>query len=298
MVGDCFMIEASKIKELSLGKKIRQFRIDKKITQQELVGDFITRNMLSQIENDIATPSIKTLQYIAEHLEVPLSFLMINEHDDEYNKNYEYDDDETIRLKAKQIFFEGDYLKFIEIADNNPQIIEENKESAMILGLACLEAASESFLKGETAKCLEYCRKAEGCVDVLDGLATGKNIKKQAELYKFLCQPILTEDGEEFKPAKINNINADNFLSKTFDENGFCRYNIIEAYRALKREEPQEALNYLREVEAFVENFAFHPYKKELYKLFEMAYVKTEDYKNAHLYSSKILTLYSGQGKK
>ena len=287
------MIEASKIKDLSLGKKIRQLRIDKKITQQELVGDFITRNMLSQIENDIATPSIKTLQYIAEHLEVPLSFLMVGEHDDEYNKNYEYDDDETIRVKARQIFFDGDYLKYIEIAENNPSITEGSKEAAMLLGLSCTAAASEFFISGKTIKCIEYCKKALNCVYIMGDLPAAKQIKKQTELYMFLCQPILTESGEEYRPAKIDAINSDNFISRTFDENGWCRQNIISAHRALKNNDPQEALKYLREAEEFVENFDRHPYKKELYKLFEQAYVRIEDYKNAHLYSSKILSIYS-----
>ena len=291
------MVEANKIKELSLGRKIRQIRIDKKITQQELVGDFITRNMLSQIENDIATPSIKTLQYIADHLEVPLSFLMVGEHDEEFNKNYEYDDDETIRAKARQLFFAGEYLKYIEIYDNNPQIIEDSKETVMLLGLACMELAAESFLSGKTEKCLEYCRKADGSTYALGRFSMGKQIKKQAELYGFLCQPILTDGGEEYKTPKTSVINSENFINRTFDENGVCRNNIILAHRALKRDEPHEALKYLLEAEEFAENFDKHPYKKELYKLFEQAYVKTEDYKNAHLYSSKILDLYSGQGK-
>ena len=287
------MVEANKIKDLSLGKKIRQIRIDRKITQQELVGDFITRNMLSQIENDIATPSIKTLQYIADHLEVPLSFLMVGEHDEEYNKNYEYDDDETIRVKARQIFFEGDYLKYIEIAENNPQITDGSREAAMLLGLACMTAASESFLDGKTNKCIEYCKKAVSCVYIMGDFPAGKQIKKQTELYMFLCQPILTDSGEEYKTAKLDAINSDNFISRTFDENGWCRQNIISAHRALKNDNPQEALKYLREAEEFADNFDRHPYKKELYKLFEQAYVKIEDYKNAHLYSSKILSIYS-----
>jgi transcriptional regulator with XRE-family HTH domain len=291
------MGDASKIKELSLGKKIKQIRIEKKITQQELVGDFITRNMLSQIENDIATPSIKTLQFLADSLEVPLSFLMVGEHDDEYNKNFEFDDIDTIKNKARNTFFVGEYLKYIEITDNNPEMVDD-KEVAMLLGLSCLEAASESFLKNDTDKCLEYCKKAEGCVFTLGGLAAGKPIRRQAELYRFLCQPILTDDGEENTSPKLSNLTSDNFIIKTYDENGICRHNIIAAHRALKRNEPQEALKYLRESEIYADNFARHPYKKELYKLFEMAYVKIEDYKNAHLYTTKLLSLYSEQVKK
>ena len=294
------MEDASKIKELSLGKKIRQLRIERKITQQELVGDFITRNMLSQIENDVATPSIKTLQYIADNLEVPLSFLMIGEHDAEYNKNYEFDDVETISIKARQVYFDGNHQKYIEICENNPDVINNNKENAMLLSFAYLETASEYFVNGEKNKCIDYCKKAENCVNISGELYQNKQIKRQAELYRFLCQPVLTEDGEEYKPLKMtnaNNINSDNFISRTYDENGVCRYNIIAAQRALSAENTTEALKYLREIETAIEDFDNHPYKKDLYKLYEIYYVKTEDYKNAHLYSSKILSLYSEQKK-
>jgi transcriptional regulator with XRE-family HTH domain len=291
------MGDVSNIKELSLGKKIRQIRIEKKITQQELVGDFITRNMLSQIENDIASPSIKTLQQIAESLEVPLSFLMVGEHDEEFNKNYEFDDIETISVKAKKIYFEGDYQKYIDIAENNPQITE-NKENAMIFGIACLDAALESFIGGDKSKCLDYCKKSESCLNNLGELSAAKQIRRQTELYKFLCQPVLTENGKEFKSAKSGSVNSDNFIKKTFDENGICRQNIIEAYRALDENKTQEALNCLREAEAYLESFPKHPYKKDLYKLFEMVFVKTEGYKNAHLYSSKILEMYADKNKK
>ena len=291
------MESAKSIKDLSLGKKIRQIRIDKKITQQELVGDFITRNMLSQIENDVASPSIRTLQHIAESLEVPLSFLMVGEHDEEFNRNYEFDDTETIGMKAKKLYFDGDYQKYIEVADNNPEIIETNRENAMIFGLACLDAAQECFVGGERGRCLEYCQKSESCLAVLGELSVGRQIGRQVELYKFLCQPLFAEDGEEYRPAKPGGLNSDNFAKKTFDENGMCRQNMLAAHRALKADDTQKALSYLREAEAYLETLPRHPYKKDLYKLFERVFVKTEDYKNAHLYTSKILELYAGQNK-
>ncbi len=53
---------------MTLGQRIREARLDKRLTQQELVGEYITRNMLSKIENDSATPSVRTLEYLAERL--------------------------------------------------------------------------------------------------------------------------------------------------------------------------------------------------------------------------------------
>lgn len=64
-----------------LGRRIKEARIKKKMTQAELVGDFITRNMLSQIENGNAMPSVQTLEYLAERLDLPVASLVPEEGD-------------------------------------------------------------------------------------------------------------------------------------------------------------------------------------------------------------------------
>ncbi|PFQ29293.1 helix-turn-helix domain-containing protein [Bacillus cereus] len=60
----------------TLGEKIKTLRKEKKLTQTDLAGSELTKSMLSQIENGKATPSMKTLQYIAEKLECEMSFLL------------------------------------------------------------------------------------------------------------------------------------------------------------------------------------------------------------------------------
>ena len=47
---------------MTLGEKIRQVRLERGLTQEQLAGDRITRNQLSQIENDLAQPSMRTLE--------------------------------------------------------------------------------------------------------------------------------------------------------------------------------------------------------------------------------------------
>ncbi|MDA2036576.1 helix-turn-helix transcriptional regulator [Bacillus cereus] len=73
----------------TLGEKIKALRKEKKLTQTELAGSELTKSMLSQIENGKATPSMKTLQYIAEKLGCETSFLL------------EEDDDEIVELIQK-----------------------------------------------------------------------------------------------------------------------------------------------------------------------------------------------------
>lgn len=64
---------------MTLGEKIRQARSDAGLTQRQLCGEEITRNMLSQIEHDTAKPSMKTLRYLAGQLNKPVSYFLEEE---------------------------------------------------------------------------------------------------------------------------------------------------------------------------------------------------------------------------
>ncbi|MPM31888.1 hypothetical protein SDC9_78445 [bioreactor metagenome] len=61
---------------MTLGQKIKDARLARGMTQKEVVGDFITRNMLSKIENDSATPSVRTLERLAAALELPTCYFL------------------------------------------------------------------------------------------------------------------------------------------------------------------------------------------------------------------------------
>ena len=58
---------------MTLGQKIKKIRVDKKLTQASLCNGKITRNMLSEIECDKASPSLATLKYIAQRLDVSIA---------------------------------------------------------------------------------------------------------------------------------------------------------------------------------------------------------------------------------
>ncbi|UKS61892.1 transcriptional regulator [Bacillus toyonensis] len=89
----------------TLGAKIKTLRKEKKLTQTDLAGSELTKSMLSQIENGKATPSMKTLQYIAEKLGCETSFLL------------EDDDVETIELiqQMEQLIKANKYDEVYEI---------------------------------------------------------------------------------------------------------------------------------------------------------------------------------------
>jgi transcriptional regulator with XRE-family HTH domain len=66
------------LNNIELGKRLKEARLHKKMTQSDVVGTFITRNMLSQIESGVASPSLRTLEYLANTLDLPMHYL-INE---------------------------------------------------------------------------------------------------------------------------------------------------------------------------------------------------------------------------
>ena len=59
---------------MTLGERIKAARISAGLSQSELAGEQITRNMLSAIEADKATPSLATLNHIASSLSLPMTY--------------------------------------------------------------------------------------------------------------------------------------------------------------------------------------------------------------------------------
>ena len=63
---------------MALGERIRQARLEMGLSQRQLCGDTITRNMLSLIENGSAKPSMDTLCVLAARLEKPVSYFLVS----------------------------------------------------------------------------------------------------------------------------------------------------------------------------------------------------------------------------
>ena len=61
---------------MTIGEKLRQARLEMGLSQRQLCGEVVTRNMLSLIENGSAKPSMKTLQYLASQLGKSVSYFL------------------------------------------------------------------------------------------------------------------------------------------------------------------------------------------------------------------------------
>lgn len=144
---------------VELGRKIKEARIRRKMTQSEVVGDFITRNMLSQIENGSAMPSIKTLEYLSRVLDVPL----IQFTPDQTGPD-QMDDALFLLGKAKDYLAVGFYEKVMEMEKNYPsQLIDEFSaifcQASLALARQALQLSNYQEAAHFSQKAMEYAGK-------------------------------------------------------------------------------------------------------------------------------------------
>ena len=133
---------------IELGKKIKEARIAKKMTQSQVVGDFITRNMLSQIESGTATPSIKTLEYLSRILDVPLFQLIPDQKEDAL----------FLLEKAKGLLTKKAYHKIIEMEGDYPQQLFD--EFSAIFSYAYLYLSKKALLSEDYQEAAHLSQKA------------------------------------------------------------------------------------------------------------------------------------------
>jgi len=133
---------------IELGKKIKEARIAKKMTQNEVVGDFITRNMLSQIESGTATPSVKTLEYLSRVLDVPLAQLIPDQREDAL----------LLLDRAKKFLIHGFYDRVLEMEDEYPDQLED--EFSAIFSLASLYLSRKYFSEGNYREAARFAQKS------------------------------------------------------------------------------------------------------------------------------------------
>ena len=126
---------------MNIGSKIKKIRIEKLMTQSELAGNVITRNMLSQIENGVAQPSLGTILHISQKLGVPAGYLL-SEGEEEfiYNKA-------KVMRDIRRAYSDKNFELCYEIC--NDSFEEFDDEIELILTDCCIGSAEECIKGGK-----------------------------------------------------------------------------------------------------------------------------------------------------
>ncbi len=126
---------------MDIGKKIKNLRTEKLMTQSELAGSEITRNMLSRIENGAALPSLGTVVYLAGRLGVPAGFLL-SEGDEEFIY-YKL----SVMRNIRRAYTDKNYELCRDICLSS--FHEFDDELELILTDCCLGVAEDCILGGQ-----------------------------------------------------------------------------------------------------------------------------------------------------
>ena len=141
---------------MNLGEKIKAARLERHMTQKDVVGDYITRNMLSKIENGSATPSVKTLEYLAGVLGLPAGYFMNDSNGDELTPGSV--------ASARNHFRDGEYEGCVQVLEGLDMEGGYKDEAMLLLARAKISLSKKAMIDGRYEEATRLAREASGAM--------------------------------------------------------------------------------------------------------------------------------------
>ncbi len=239
-----------------IGEKVREIRLKCGMTQRELAGDKITRNMLSLIESGNASPSVSTLIYISERLKTPIGFFF-TESDSDIGNFIKM----SVIEELKSCFRSKNFHKCQEICSSIPENAVDD-EIAYILAVSYIHTASENAYALDIKKAASDLDKASSFASrsIYCENKITKAVSYLSELFSNICADTVPdllcnfEYGSEFIPISeiqyFNSLkrfqNGDNILFEFSDGSHYEKH--ITALKLLSENRVTEAQKKLRDL--------------------------------------------------
>lgn len=280
-----------------IGTKIKDLRSAKMMTQQELAGDHITRNMLSRIENGFALPSLPSLLYIADRLSVTPGYLLASESEEFHYKKMGRMPDILNTFSAGEWRICKDLCAGLSGSDD---------EIKYIIFLCIFNEAKELFASGELRDSAEMFDEVKRYADMT--VYPTDSFINECDTY-LLCissiSPSLTSDIEVLSSPQLSSLtdsfcryysllfwadNGDSGLFEnlkriSFEEDTGVFAEHIKAKSKMKSGEYLEAYHILKQVLSASENIPA-PMLYFIFTDLEICCRELSDYRGAYEYSS------------
>ena len=156
------------------GEKIKKLRTEKSMTQSELAGNFITRNMLSLIESGTAQPSLPTIIYLAERLNVPPGLLICDDNDEYFYRRM------SLMENIRRAFASKSYGICLDLCESLSSDAQDS-ELDLIVAECMLGVAKEDFYRGNLKAALAHFDEA--CDNAAKTVYTTSHIFAQSSTY-------------------------------------------------------------------------------------------------------------------
>ncbi|MDE7281507.1 MAG: helix-turn-helix domain-containing protein [Ruminiclostridium sp.] len=164
-----------------LGRRIKEARLAKKLTQSDVAGTFITRNMLSQIESGAANPSLKTLEYLTSVLDIPIQVLMPDGKGEDNCDNFENCNNSLLQklFECKRLYSGGEYSKAVRTAEELADS-ELSDEGYAITARSYMTMAEQAEKEGDLSAAADYANRAYEMAD--KGIYASRDIRTVSAL--------------------------------------------------------------------------------------------------------------------
>ena len=262
---------------MELGEKIRQARVEKGLSQRELCGEEITRNMLSLIENGAAKPSMKTLQYLAGRLGKSVGFFL--EEKETASPNQE------VMESARRLYREGDFAGAARnLADYREPDPVFDPEKGILWALVHQELAQQAICQGRRIYAMELLDKAR-----VDAAYLGEELEKKRLL-------LVGRLGGQKVAEQLPNLDEELLLrgKEALEAGALCRaVRLLEAVENQKAPRWQWLRGEVYIAQKKYKNAArcFHGAEREMPReaaeKLEVCYRELEDYKKAYEYACR-----------
>lgn len=275
---------------MTLGEKLRKRRAELGLSQAQVAGGCVTRNMLSRLEHDQAVPSMRTLEHLSRVLEVPMGWLLDGSGSEEPLE------------QARKLYMEGRYRDCAELLRQDGVTSEEGRLLLCRSALAAAEAEPDRQLAelawelaGKSLYAGPQERLRAGLARNRWALLCGETppVKPSAlEADRKALLPdselALLRAGQALRDGKTEEAEKALAAVQTDREALHGRYLLLRGALCLQRQEVLEAMDHLSQAEKLPMDRLT---RLQLYRLLEICAKEQNDYRMAYQYASLRLEL-------
>ena len=292
---------------MTLGEKIKSARVERHMTQKDVVGDYITRNMLSKIENGSATPSVKTLEYLAGALGLPAGYFMSESAGDELTPSGISD--------ARRHFKDGEYEGCVQVLEEMDLDGGYRDEALLLLSRAKISLSKKAMIDGRYEEATRLAQEAIAHNE--QTIYNSTALRTEALLLVARCT---MEQGGDFLKAmddyqaSYQDQGLGEFYRLTMAEyyigqgdldrakqemDSIARlseatkpaYLMLQGQMELKDNQFEQAAKQLEKAEQLARTTGSSYFMSSLYAMLEQCYREMEDFKKAYHYASMQLQI-------
>ena len=262
---------------MELGEKLRQARLEAGLSQRQLCGEEITRNMLSLIENGSAKPSMKTLQYLASRLGKSVSFFL--------EETAVLSPNQAVMASARQLYDAGEFAEadsVLETYRSPDEVYDREKEILWVL--IRLGLAEEAIRQDRSLYALELLKQTPVNTAYLQEELNRRKLLLLGTLPGQQVSQLLPGIDEELllraeEALAGNQLQRCSRLLDAMEHTGFPRWHLCRGKLHLQQKQWKKAASHLRQAEGI--------FPREVCPMLEICYRELGNFQKAYEYACK-----------